>query len=153
MSHDVACLLVQAGSHPCAIPLAAAVETMRPLPADRLPGMPAALLGLAVIRGMTVPVVDLAALFGERAGAPERYVLARAGGRFVALAVTAVDGVAAIDGAEVETGGAIAAGVAAPCVDAVVTRGGRALAVLDVARILPEVIAGAIDRAGASAHE
>ncbi|APR85746.1 Hypothetical protein A7982_11095 [Minicystis rosea] len=131
--------------------MAHVVETMRPLPAERLPGMPELLLGLSIVRGAVVPVVDLAGFFGDRDGVVSRYVLVRAGARRLVLAVSAVRGVVRLDPAS--GGGEVIAGeAAARCIRAVMVEGGRSLVVLDVGRLLPEAILRAIDREGAS-HE
>ena len=62
---------------------------MRPLPI-RAVGVPQhAVLGVAVIRGSTVPVVDVAAFFGECSAQPRRFVTVRVADRVVALAVEA----------------------------------------------------------------
>lgn len=107
-----------ANARHCALLVADVVEVMRPLPIDGLANMPPFVLGLSIIRGAPVPVVDAAALLGrgpeggeghgrgqghERAqrsdvnavGAPvpTRFVVLRAGERRVALAVAAVLGV------------------------------------------------------------
>lgn len=147
MSRAVACLLAQAGSHLCAIPVADVVETMRPLPVERLPGMPAELLGLSFVRGAAVPVVDLARVLAEGgdAHAISRYVLVRGRDRRFALAVAAVPGIDALDDAELDAGAALAAEIAAPCVAAITRRGARSLVVLDVARLLPGRLEGGDD--------
>ena len=46
----------------CALPLVHVLEVMRPLPLEKVEPAPAFLLGLAVIRGEPLPVVDVAAL-------------------------------------------------------------------------------------------
>jgi purine-binding chemotaxis protein CheW len=70
------------------------VETMRPLPIEPLANMPPFVLGLAVIRGVPVPVVDLGAIVAARSGrSTSRFVTLRLGKRSVALAVDAVVGV------------------------------------------------------------
>lgn len=80
-----------------AFPVAHVIETMRPLPIEPLPGMPVFTLGVAVIRGAAVPVVDAAALLGSTDGANAgRWVMLRAGERRIALAVEAVEGVVEI---------------------------------------------------------
>lgn len=53
----------------CALPLAHVVETLRPLPVRGLAGAPSFVLGLALLRGQAVPVVDAAQLLIE-AGLP-----------------------------------------------------------------------------------
>jgi purine-binding chemotaxis protein CheW len=72
---------------------------MRPLPIKRVGAMPPAVLGLAVVRGVPLPVVDLRALvIPEARGEVTRFVTVRGATREVALAVGAVHRVATIDG-------------------------------------------------------
>lgn len=87
-------LLARLGSRLCALPLASVVECMRPLPTEPLPGMPPFLLGMSIIRGVPVPVVDLNVLIGLQSEIPcSRFVLLRLEARRVAVAVTSVVGV------------------------------------------------------------
>ena len=92
-------VLVRSGLNVCALPLASVVETMRPLPIAPLPGAPPPVLGVAIVRGEPVPVVDLGALVagGPQPGEVAGFVTVRAGGRTAALAVSAVAGVARLD--------------------------------------------------------
>jgi purine-binding chemotaxis protein CheW len=74
------------------------VEVMRPLPLEPVIGLPTFILGLSVIRGAPVPVVDLAALTGDRRGSgTTRFVTLGLGERRVAVAVEEVLGVRALD--------------------------------------------------------
>lgn len=91
-----ALLLCRIDRRLCALPLEHVVETMRPMPVERLSGTPAFVQGVSIIRGVPVPVVDAAALLGARESQPSRFVTVRAGGRQVALAVDAVLGVRVI---------------------------------------------------------
>ncbi len=86
-------LLVQAAGHTCALDLSQVIEIMRPLPVDQVAGVPGFVSGLSRIRGMPVPVVSLAALFGVDRAPCTRFVIVRAGQRRVALSVQAVPGV------------------------------------------------------------
>src|SRR6185295_3821456 len=63
-------LLVQAAARTVAIPLGDILETLRPLPVEPLQTSRASLIGVSVVRGEPVPVVDLAALLqpGTRGG-------------------------------------------------------------------------------------
>lgn len=65
---------------------------MRPCRVDRVEHAPAYLLGFALIRGETVPVVDAGMLLMGAAGEVTRLVILRVGERRVALAVAAVVG-------------------------------------------------------------
>lgn len=87
-------LLCRSGERLCALPLAHVVETMRPLPTRPIPGMPPFLLGVAIIRDVTAPVLSLGRLLGEAAPAtPTRFVTLRLAQRIVALACDEVLGV------------------------------------------------------------
>jgi purine-binding chemotaxis protein CheW len=84
-------LMVTAGSKTWAIPSAHVVETMRPLP---IAGVPRFLLGLSVIRGAPVPVVDLEAVVGlGLTDTITRFVSLELGDRRIAVAVGAVIGI------------------------------------------------------------
>jgi purine-binding chemotaxis protein CheW len=67
---------------------------MRPLRVELLPGAPAFVLGVAIIRGSTVPVLDASQLLGSTPGHDfERFVTLRVRERLVALAVAGVVGI------------------------------------------------------------
>ena len=89
-------LLVRAGSCVLAVGIADVSETFRPLPIEPLQGVPPFVRGVAIIRGLATPVVDLGALLGSGGGAIGRFVTVRAGGRQLALAVESVLGVRAL---------------------------------------------------------
>ena len=86
-------LLCRIGASVGVLPLAAAVETYRPLPIEPVMGGPPFVLGLAVVRGTPLPVVDLTRLVTGEPGRPGRFVTVKARDRHVALAVDAVIGV------------------------------------------------------------
>jgi len=79
----------------CALPVDCVLETMRLLPVDPLPGTPPFLLGLSLIRGQPVPVVDAARLLDVEAAGAARLVLLKTGERRVALLVDDVLGIRA----------------------------------------------------------
>ncbi len=74
------------------MPVEHVIETMRPLPIERVSGAPHFVAGVSVIRGAAVPVVDTSRLFDEDAIQAERFVTVRAGERSVALAVGQIVG-------------------------------------------------------------
>jgi purine-binding chemotaxis protein CheW len=86
-------LVVATASRWCALSIAHVVETMRPLPIEPIAGTRAFVLGLAIVRGAPMPVVDLATLLGGTRGEIRRFVTLDLGGRRAALAVTDVVGV------------------------------------------------------------
>lgn len=82
----------------CAVPLRHVIETMRPLPTEAISGTPSFVLGVAIVRGIATPVVDLGAVLGassEHQG--ERFVTVRAGSGQVALLVRTVLGIRDVD--------------------------------------------------------
>lgn len=81
----------------CALPLADVVETIRPLPVQPLAGREGLLLGLAVIRGEVVPVLDTGRLLGDATGEPSRFVTTATGRGTVAFAAGPVLGVRAAE--------------------------------------------------------
>lgn len=81
----------------CALPLTHVVETMRPLPVEPLAGVPSFIKGVALIRGIPTPVVDLGAVLGTPNELEKRFVTVRTGDRQVAISVNAVLGVRDID--------------------------------------------------------
>lgn len=92
-SEAVPSLLFRARKHFCALPLTHVVETMRPLPIEALAGAPAAVKGLAIIRGVPLPVIDLGSLLDGEDEPSTRFVTVRTGARQAALAVDSVAGV------------------------------------------------------------
>jgi purine-binding chemotaxis protein CheW len=144
-------LVFRFGGRMGAVPAELACETMRPLPVEGVPAAPSFVSGLALIRGVPTPVVDLAALVGspgpvagsrgavERAE-PGRFVTVRAGGRRVALAVDSVVGITTLPGDQVAELPAVLAEAASRGVTAVGALDGELLAVLDSARLVPEAV-------------
>jgi purine-binding chemotaxis protein CheW len=66
---------------------------MRPLAVESLADVPAFVKGVAIIRGIPTPVVDLGAMLGRLNESVERFVIIRAGQKQVALCVSTVRGV------------------------------------------------------------
>ena len=81
----------------CAIALRDVVETIRPLPVQPLAGTAEILLGVSVIRGLAVPVVDTAGLLGARKEQPSRFVTTRTGRGTLAYATGPVIGVLPVE--------------------------------------------------------
>lgn len=73
---------------------------MRPCPVERVEPAPHYVLGAAVIRGQTVPVLDTGVLLTGEPCVASRFVVMRVGERRVALAVTEVFGARSIGAAE-----------------------------------------------------
>jgi purine-binding chemotaxis protein CheW len=132
-------LVVAVGSRFCSIQLEHLTETMRPLPIEAVAGMPPFVLGLSVIRGAPVPVVDLAAAMGTSgSSAPSRFVLLKVGDRRVALAVDAVVGVRDMDVKALERMPPLLQGASADLIEAIGALDTELLVALDAARLLTE---------------
>lgn len=135
---DLAALLVAVGPRTCALPLEHVLETMRPQLVAPLAGSPACVLGVAVIRGVPTPVVDLRRLFGDPGDtSPARFVTVKTGERPAAIAVDAVVGVANLDAEQLGELPPLLDGPAKTFVDAIGTRDARLLVVLRSARLVP----------------
>jgi purine-binding chemotaxis protein CheW len=137
-----AVLVMTVGAHACAIPLQHVWETMRPLPIERMAGLPAFVLGVSVIRGAPVPVVDLGALLtGGRASASYgRLVTVRVGERRAALAVDAVVGSQTLDLSQLGALPPLLHDAGADLVDAIGARDAQLLVVLRATRLLPDEV-------------
>jgi len=132
-------LVVTGAGHRVGVPLASVRETMRPLPLEPLRDAPPFTLGLAVIRGVSVPVVDLGALLGRVGAAPgfSRFVTLAVGDRLVALAVERVETITTVDGGELAALPPLFARAAGGVVEAVGLHDAGLLLVLQASRILP----------------
>jgi purine-binding chemotaxis protein CheW len=93
-------LVCRVGARACALPLEHVREVMRPSPVAAVPSAQKYVLGLGVIRGETVPVLDAALLLAGQSAPATRFVVLRVGERRVALAVGEVVGARILDRAE-----------------------------------------------------
>ena len=142
-------LLCRVGSRLCALPVENIVETMRPLPIEPLAQSPPFVLGLCLLRGSPVPVVDARLLFGEHGDPPERLVAIRVGSRLIALAVDSVIGLRSIE-ADTSVGLPLLLQDAGDVVAAVGTLDAELLLVLNTARIVPQAVLDSVDAEGTS---
>jgi purine-binding chemotaxis protein CheW len=94
-SPRLAMVLVRSGNLFCALPLASVIETLRSPPVTAIAGAPGWVLGVAVIRGAAVVIIDLGILLGPDSveGKQTRVVTLRVGDRVVGLAVESIIGV------------------------------------------------------------
>jgi purine-binding chemotaxis protein CheW len=90
---STSCLVCRIGERLLAVPLAAVVEVMRPLPVETFPGTPAYIRGVTTIRGAVLPVIDVGLLIGVDGCVPTRFVTIALEQRGAALAVQSVIGV------------------------------------------------------------
>jgi purine-binding chemotaxis protein CheW len=142
-------LLCRLQTRLCALPLGLVVETMRPLPVEPVSGTPDFVLGLAIIRGAPVPVVDATRLLGgETETPPARFVTLRLGDRRVALAVDAVVGVRALHAASLEALPPLLRDATADVVSAIGSLDEQLLLVLRNARLVPERLWSSLESGG-----
>lgn len=141
-------LLCRVGSRLCALPLAEVAETMRPMPVAPLAGAPGFVLGVAIIRGAAVPVVDTAALLGDGDAQATRLVTLRVDGRQVALMVDEVLGVRAMAHESLRDLPPLLRGAPVEAVSAIGALDSELLLVLESARMVPEDVWSALE-----AHE
>jgi purine-binding chemotaxis protein CheW len=144
-------LIVRTGTRRCALPVSHVIETMRPLPLEPFAGSPGFILGLAVIRGVPVPVVDLAALLrgGKNEGASgiSRFVSLRVDKRCVALAVEEVIDLRTLDASRLEDLPPLLADKSG-AMDAIGTLDAQLLLLLGTARLIPEESWAMLERSG-----
>ena len=136
-------LLCQVHEHVCALPLAQVIEVMRPLPLLAVAQSPECVLGLCVMRGAPVPVIDLARCLCARSAAPTRFVaveLLAPGApleRRIALAVDAVSGTISLDPEQLAAVPPLLSR-ASSALDAVTTLDTRLLMLLQTSRFLTD---------------
>jgi len=143
-------LVSRAGGKQLALPLADVIEVMRPLPISKLEGAPEFVLGVAVVRGGPVPVIDAGALVGEAPGTRttrtiSRLVTVRVGARRAALAVEALLGVHALDASELKAVPPLLRGVGAGVAEAMGALDDELLLVLRAARLVPAEVWRALE--------
>lgn len=145
-------LLCRSHDRLCALPLAHVLETMRALPAAPVPDMPPFLLGVSIIRGAVVPVLDVARLVspGATAGA-QRFVTIKLGARQVALAFDDVIGVRTMDTAALAEIVPLLQHADGGMLQAVAMLDAELLLVLQAARLMPDSVWQAIESRGPGA--
>jgi purine-binding chemotaxis protein CheW len=133
------CLLVRAGGQLYALPLEHVEETMRPMPVRAVGGLPPFVLGMAVIRGIPVPVVDATCITGGSQPSPgvTRFVALKMADRRVALAVDEVIGVRRIHVAQLAQLPPLLAAVDDPVITMIGTLDRELLMVLRSGNLVP----------------
>jgi purine-binding chemotaxis protein CheW len=144
-------LVTSVGGLACALPIEHVIEIMRPLPVEpvaRPSGDPvlAMIDGLAMIRGVPVPVIDVRRLLGATGGRAARVVVVRVRDRQLALLVDEVSGVQHIDQAQLSQLPPLLRGANRDSITAIGARDAALLVVLDAARVVPEDSWRAIDQ-------
>lgn len=147
MRTDSTILVVSLGNHRYGFWLSV-VESVLPLVAiTPLPGAPEVVLGVIVVRGATVPVVDLRRRFGLASPEPElnaQLVLAETARRRLAVLVDRVDGVEASETVETTVE---APSVPAEYISGVVRRADGLILIHDLDTVLGLGEERALDRA------
>ncbi len=135
-------LLFRSGGRVFAVDAGAVLEILPATPATRIPGSPAAVRGLANVRGTLVTVVDAAAAIGVAPAAdapPGPVVLVTQHERPVGLAVDEVCDLVAADAAALEDGAALP-GVRPDLVRAVGSAGGLTFVQLETDALLEPLL-------------
>lgn len=122
----------------CALPLAALRETLRPLPVQALATPIDNVLGLARVRGESLPVLDLAALLGLADPHPRRWVVLQVGARRAAVAVAEVLGLRTVPAHTLGDLPPLLRDARHAAIEALAWRDAELLAVLDAGRLLPD---------------
>ena len=130
-------VVISVGSYFCAVPVDHVIETMRPLPVEPIAGAPLFVCGIAILRGIPVPVVDLGLLLAVPANRGARFVALRLGERRVALKVDEVIGVRRLQTSMLQQVPSLLGGVGSDLVEAIGTLDTQFLLVLRASRILP----------------
>lgn len=132
-------LLIRSRSVVGALPLASVVETLRPPAIESLRGVPSFVLGVSIIRGAPVPVVDLGSVLGAQGERrSSRLVTLRSGSRVVAVAVEEVMGVRPIPSSDLQVLPPLLGDSSAPAVESMAALDGDLLLLLRAARLVPE---------------
>jgi len=126
-------------------------EIMRPLPIEPLSGSPPFVLGLAVVRGFPVPVLDAGRLLNSTASSsPLRFVSLKLGERTASLAVDAVLDVCALDAGVLSGIPPLLREAGSEIVAAVGSLDAELLLVLEAARLVPDSVWNAMQASGAT---
>ena len=134
-------LVVLAGTHRVALPLTHVQETMRPLPIVPLRDTIPCVLGLTVIRGASVAVVDLGGLLGREEATDffSRFVTLEVGGHGVAVAVDGVESVVSLDQSALSMLPPLLTHAGGDAVRAISLADHKLLLVLEATKLLPHL--------------
>jgi purine-binding chemotaxis protein CheW len=141
-------LLCRAGAMLCALPIEHVIEIMRPLPIEQIAGAPKYVLGLSVVRGAPVAVVDLGLVTGCQTTHCTRLIAVKAAERTIALAVGAVIGITAIAADAYGEFPPLLRDAAADTVAAIGALDSQLIVFLRAARLLPAEVLARLDANG-----
>lgn len=128
-------LVVEVAQARFALAVSDVIETMRPLAVEPVNGVPDYVLGLSIIRGIAVPVVDVARVLAIGSAELGRFVTVRAGTRTIALAVSAVLGVVHVDKEDVHAAPPLMDGTG---LDQLAVRDGELFRILSGAKLIDD---------------
>jgi purine-binding chemotaxis protein CheW len=151
-----ALLLCRVAEYVCGLPLIHVRETMRPLRLQPLPHVPPFVVGVGIVRGGSMPVLDARLLLGKAAisEASARWVSLTLGGRGVALVVDSVLGVRVLPAADVERVPPLLKGLEAAWLAELTSLDEELLLVLECTKLAPVGIwAGLLPDARTSSQE
>jgi purine-binding chemotaxis protein CheW len=142
-------LVFAAGTSIYAIPIEHVAETLRPLPTWALSGTPEFVVGVSIVRGTPVPIIDVSRLTcRDGAPAPTRFVTIKIGSRRAALAVSSVIGVRRLSAGTLAGLPGLLQGVTDRGVAAIGTLDAELLVVLNATHLVSDEVWRAIDEQG-----
>jgi purine-binding chemotaxis protein CheW len=122
------------------------METMRSLPIEPMPDLPVFLLGVSIIRGAIVPVVDVARLLGLNTyPSHARFVTLKLGDRSVAFAVDDVIGVRRLTSETTTDIPPLLSAADAGVINEMTTLDAELILVLQAAYLIPDPVWEALD--------
>jgi len=139
-------LLCKADSRHFALPVESVIETLRNLACETLADAPSFVLGLCVVRGEPVVVIDSGALFGEPPVMRNRLVMVRVGNRAIALTVDAIVGVRAVSAQSWAALPPLSG--ASDSINAITMLDQELVFLMQGARVIPEDVLDSIEAAG-----
>ena len=138
-------LIIRVSAQLCGLPLEHVGETMRPQPVRSIAGAPPFVVGLALVRGQSVPVIDAACLLGLPALHPQRFVTLKTGHHIVALAVEDVVGVRDIEDTSRHALPPLLAHVDEQIITGMASLDAELMVVLGAMRVLPDSVWSTIE--------
>jgi purine-binding chemotaxis protein CheW len=124
---------------------------MRPLPVERIAGVPSFVLGLAVVRGAATLVLDAASLISGAPSHATRFVTVKIGSRRVALAVDTVVGIVEVPPGSFNALPALLRDDRLEAISAIGSLDSKLMLVLRSARLVPEDLWATIETGGVTA--
>jgi purine-binding chemotaxis protein CheW len=141
-------LVVRLGETICALPIGCVGEVLRPLPIVPLVDLTEGVLGVSIVRGEPIPIVDGPQLFGAGQTRCERLVILRLASRRIGLTATSVLGLRLL--APDLIGNLPPLLAADGRVAGLAAMDGELLAVLDLARLVPLHVLSALEQRSAA---